>query len=46
MTETNWKEIAESYKIMLDATEKELAHYKNKYLTLLDALANPEKYEE
>lgn len=46
MTETNWKEIAERYRFQLSVVTKERDYYKDSYMTLLDAMANPEKYEE
>lgn len=43
---TDWEKIAEIYKFQLDVVTKERDYYKDSYLTLLDAMANPEKYEE
>lgn len=42
----NWEFLAKQYEIQLKVISKERDYYRNTYLTLLDALANPEKYEE
>ena len=42
----NWEFLAKQYEFQLSVLKKERDYYKNSYLTLLDAMANPEKYEE